>query len=211
MGDLQASFDKMILRAMEAFFLVGIRACIGGMRMSFRMDLLKEAVTWSQSLDDTSSKITARLEDKAQQTGGMAGLFLAAAFGFVKPESVAGMLHGSNGWAAFLLLNVIVIFLLCLIACLSVLWLRNTPLPLTLPMLTSFNEDLLRLPADRLSEEVQENYYRDRISIWEDILEKRKILNEDKAKRLMIAQTLLAAGMLAVSILLFATIRGMLL
>src|SRR5580658_748638 len=112
--------------------------------MYFRLEVLKEAVVWAQSLDEAASKITARLEDKAQQSGGMAGLFLAAAFGFVKPEAIAGLLHGSNGWTAFLLVNIIVIFLLCLVACLSVLWLRSTPLPLTLSMLTSLNEDLLR-------------------------------------------------------------------
>jgi hypothetical protein len=178
--------------------------------MSFRIDILKEAVAWAQNLDDTTSKITARLDDKAQQTGGMAGLFLAAAFGFIKPESMAATLSGSMRWAAFLLLAIIAILIVCLAACLSVTWLRSTPMPLSLSALTNLNEDVLGLPADVLGDSVQENYYRDRLALWGQTLEMRTRLNRDKAQRLLIAQTLLAGGMLAVSILLVALIRSML-
>lgn len=182
-----------------------------GNDVSFRLDLLKEAVAWAETSYETASKITARLEDKAQQTGGVAGLFLAAAFGFLKPEKVAGAANMSNGLTAFLLINVVVVFLLCLAACLSVFWLQNAPIPLSLPLLMGMNDDLLRLPADRLDDEVQENYYRDRLKVWQNLLDERTDLNKDKARKLGIAQTLLAIGMLGASVLLFASIRSMLL
>jgi len=51
---------------------------------------------------------------------------------------------------------------------------------------------------------------RDRLNLWDDIINKRTRVNEDKALRLRIAQTLLAVGMSTVGILLFIVIRSIL-
>ena len=174
--------------------------------MSFRLDILKSTLDWAQKLDETTSAVTVRLDDKAQQTGAMAGIFLAAAFGFVKPENIS---TGSNRGAAILLAGIIIVFLLCLAACLSVTWLRNAPLPLSLTTVSGFNDDLLDLPLKEMTEDRQESYYRDQISLWKRILEQRTGLNRDKAHRLLIAQALLAAGMLEVSVLLFQVVHHM--
>jgi hypothetical protein len=178
--------------------------------MSFRLEILKDANAWAESLDKTTADLTARLDDKAQQTGGMAGLFLAAAFGFIKPESLAAAFHGSNRWAAMLLMAIILIFLLCLAACLSVNWLQKAPVSLSLEAVTSANNDMLHLPPEVLTDQVQENYYRDRLALWKTVLDRRTVVNRHKALRLGIAQGLLALGMLAVSILLLMVIRSML-
>ncbi len=90
--------------------------------MSFRLEVLQESVKWAETLYDAANKLSARLEDKAQQSATMAGLFLAAAFGFLKPDN--GALVGSHRLVATLLTFTVVIFLLCLAACLSVTWLR---------------------------------------------------------------------------------------
>ena len=178
--------------------------------MAFRIDVLKETVSWAEKLEDYGVKATVRLDDKAQQTGGLAGLFLAAAFGFVKPDSVAALSPGMRVVAGGMLLAIITVLVLCLAACLSVTWLRNTPMPIGLSTLEGLNEDLRALDESALTERVQENFYSDRLKFWEVILESRRLLNRDKARRLMIAQSLLALGMLLVSALLFSVISSML-
>jgi hypothetical protein len=174
----------------------------------FRLDILGEAVKWAQNLDDVAAKLTIRLDDKAQQTGAMAGIFLAAAFGFLKPETIA--LIGPHKWAARIFSFAIATFLVCLGTCLSVTWLRLSPVPLSLETLNELNEDVLQLPDDLISESVQQNYYRDRLEVWSEILRTRGRLNKGKAARLKIAQALLALGMTTVAFLLFGMIRTIL-
>jgi hypothetical protein len=176
--------------------------------MSFRLEVLQESVKWAETLYDAANKLSARLEDKAQQSATMAGLFLAAAFGFLKPDN--GALVGSHRLVATLLTFTVVIFLLCLAACLSVTWLRPAPMPLNLQVLRTLNEDLLQFPEDKMTEAMKENYLRDRLSVWAGILDNRAAVNRDKAFRLKIAQALLAIGMLTVGILLFFVIHSIL-
>ncbi len=176
--------------------------------MSFRLEMLQESVKWAETLYDAANKLSARLEDKAQQSATMAGLFLAAAFGFLKPDNSA--LAGSHRLVAALLTFTVVIFLLCLAGCLSVTWLRPAPMPMNLQVLRALNEDLLQFPEHKMTDSMKENYLRDRLSIWAAILDNRATVNRDKAFRLKIAQALLAIGMLTVGILLFFVIHSIL-
>jgi len=176
--------------------------------MGFRFDVLKESVEWAEGLYEVAQKLSIRLEDKAQQTSTMAGLFLAAAFGFLKPDNA--VLIGSHRWVTGLMTFAVVMFLLCLGCCLSVTWLRPGPMPLGLKVLSEVNEDLLKRSEEELTDRYKENYLRDRLNLWDDIINKRTRVNEDKALRLRIAQTLLAVGMSTVGILLFIVIRSIL-
>ncbi|WP_433971946.1 hypothetical protein [Tunturiibacter lichenicola] len=81
---------------------------------------------------------------------------------------------------------------------------------LALETLNELNEDVLQLPDDLISESVQQNYYRDRLEVWSEILRTRGRLNKGKAARLKIAQALLALGMTTVAFLLFVMIRTIL-
>lgn len=74
--------------------------------------------------------------------------------------------------------------------------------------MTSINEDLLRLSNEELSEEVQQNYFRDQLRIWESILLSRQQLNRQKARRLLCAQSLLASGMFLIAILLIISVSN---
>jgi hypothetical protein len=88
--------------------------------MSFKLDILAAAVERADQLDDISSHVSGKLEEKAQQTGGIAGLFLAAAFGFLKPDDLSKFLTANGRPFGYLLIATIVVFLACLAACLSV-------------------------------------------------------------------------------------------
>ena len=48
---------------------------------------MRETVSWAEKLDEMGSKSTIRLDDKSQQTGTVAGVFLAAALSFLKPDT----------------------------------------------------------------------------------------------------------------------------
>jgi hypothetical protein len=62
--------------------------------------------------------------------------------------------------------------------------------------------DLLEQDEARLNDTAQENYFRDRLRIWETIVEDRLRLNKNKARRLFAAQCCLATGMLLAGLLL---------
>lgn len=174
--------------------------------MSFRLDMLKETVAWAEKLEDYGTKATIRLDDKAQQTGGIAGLFLAAAFGFSKPETFVALGKKGSLWAWAVLFAIIAVLLVCLGCCLSVTWLRSTPMPIGLTVLQGLMNDLLEQDEARLDDTAQENYFRDRLRIWETIVEDRLHLNKNKARRLFAAQCCLATGMLLAGLLLCCAI-----
>jgi hypothetical protein len=176
--------------------------------MSFKLDILAATVERAERLDDASSHVSGTLEEKAQQTGGIAGLFLAAAFGFLKPDDLSTFLLANGRSFGYLLIGTIIAFLACLATCLSVTWLRKTPGPLGLATLSSLNDDLLRLSDDELSEDVQRNYFRDQLRMWESIISSRKQLNRQKARRLLCAQSLLASGMFLIAVLLIISVSN---
>jgi hypothetical protein len=176
--------------------------------MSFKLDILAATVERAAQLDDVSSRVSGKLEEKAQQTGGMAGLFLAAAFGFLKPDDLTKFLVANGRPFGYLLISTIVVFLACLAACLSVTWLKKTPTPLGLATISSLNDDLLRLSDDEVSEDVEKNYFSDQLRLWESIISSRRELNRQKARRLLCAQSLLASGMFLIAILLIISVSN---
>jgi hypothetical protein len=54
-----------------------------------KIDILDDLLKTAERDFDAAVKHAASIDDKARKTSGLAGLFLAAAFGFVKPESLA--------------------------------------------------------------------------------------------------------------------------
>lgn len=100
----------------------------------------------------------------------------------------------------------IVVFFASLAVCLSVMWVRGVPQALAIPILDELNRDLTRLPPNEITEQVQENYYKDLLALWGPIIEAQRALNAAKARRLRIAQALLGCGMLSVAALLFSLI-----
>jgi hypothetical protein len=177
--------------------------------MSFRVDLMKETVTWAEKLDEYGSKATIRLDDKSQQTGTVAGVFLAAALGFLKPDSLGGLGAKAKLLVASLLFIGVIVLVGCVGACLSVTWLRLNPVPIALSVLKGFADDVVEHKEDQLDDDIKVNLYRDRLRIWQDVLDERVKLNKSKAWRLKVAQSLLVSGVFVISILLFTVIWSM--
>ena len=167
---------------------------------------MKEVAVWAEKLDEAGSKTTIRLDDKSQQTGTVAGVFLAAAIGFLKPDSLAQV--GSRVQSPSLILLLVgVASLICSVGfCLCVTWLRLSPIPIALAVVRSIAEDVAARSEDELTDDVKLNVYREHLRIWERVLLDRVSLNKTKAKRLKIAQTLLASGIVSTSCLLLLAI-----
>jgi uncharacterized membrane protein YgdD (TMEM256/DUF423 family) len=174
--------------------------------VSFRVELMQETVRWAETLNDGDSQATVRLDDKSQQTGTVAGVFLAAALGFLKPESFNALGSHAKVATLWLLLLGIVCLVGSVVACLSVVWLRANPMPIALSVMLGITEDIVAHPEADLDDDVKISLYRDRLKIWQQVLSDRSVLNQRKAKWLKGAQSLLAAGILLISCLLFVVI-----
>ena len=180
----------------------------GGEAARFRLQLLQETVTWAEKLEEYGVRATVRLDDKAQQTGGLAGIFLAAAFGFMKPDSFALLGPRLRTFATVMLLVIVSVLVMCIGACLSVSWLRTVPIPIALSVAMKLNDTLLNLKTGQMTSEVQENYYHDRLRLWQDTLDARSAINKLKAWRLRAAQVFLAAGIVLSASLLVVVVSS---
>lgn len=65
--------------------------------MGFLVDTFKSAAQLAAETYKDNVRVAALLDDKAQKTGGLAGLFMAAAFGFLKPDSIHLAFSGGVG------------------------------------------------------------------------------------------------------------------
>jgi hypothetical protein len=174
--------------------------------MSFQEDSLKEAVKSASEIYKDNARISGLLDDKAQKAGALAGIFVAAAFGFIKTNEVNDFTIAYGRYSESLLIGSIILFIFCLGVCLSVMWVRGVPMPLGIVALKRLLSDLSGLSPDELTEQVRRNFYLDQLAIWTKILDLQSAFNRTKGRRLWLAQFLLGAGMLLVSALLVGVI-----
>jgi hypothetical protein len=165
------------------------------------------AAIYARALDLASDayknnvRIAAQLDDKAQKASTVAGLFPAAAFAFLKAGNVGGLLAGMGVYAIVIFIATMAVFICCLAACLSVMWIRRMPAPLAPALVNSMNDDLLVLQDEDVTDRMQANHYREQVLLWMPIIDGQITINKDKARRLWLAQVLLGSGMLSVSAL----------
>ncbi len=174
--------------------------------MTFFEDNIKDAIKWAGETYKDNARISALLDDKAQKAAGLAGIFLAAAFGFVKTDDVNVFTLVYGNYSKPLLIGSLIFFIFCLVTCLSVMWVRKTPSPLGVPALQHMLLDLAALPEDELTTEVKGNFYREQLDLWLQVLNLQSALNRTKGSRLWLAQVLLGSGMILVAVLLAGVI-----
>jgi hypothetical protein len=145
-------------------------------------------------------RINSLLEDKAQKTAGLAGIFLAAALAFIKVENL--MNWPFNRYRVLIPLVISIVLLVCCIGfCLAVMWVRSMPGYPSLAALEKFRFDLSQLEDTELAD-YEEGYWHDRAALWGSVLGKQFILIASKAARLRKAQVCLATAMSSVGLLL---------
>ena len=163
--------------------------------------MLRDVLTSCVDTFKENTRISALLDDKAQKTAGVAGLFLAAAFGFAKKDNLTDLsqLLGRSGVG--LLAGVVFLFLCCIFASLTVMWARSGLGPPAPKNLFEITQLLLNL-ENGTSEERQQNHLRDQIRAWLAVLSGQELMNQGKARSLKGAQWILAGAMILLSIIL---------
>ena len=171
-------------------------------------DLLKTAER------DFEATVThsALIDDKAQKTSALAGLFLAAAFGFIKPESLTALREQYGSLALLLLYGALACFVATLVLCLRAMWLKDVPTSgVSLESQEMSAEFLLDLTEQELDADMMAAYKRNQVEIWKSAIAERFTANVAKTNLVHRAQQALIAGIFvsAVSLGLLGYAAGM--
>lgn len=160
-------------------------------RMQLRRDLLQACrAEFAESV-----RINAALDDKAQKTGALAGVFLAAGFAFLKPENVT-LLHTLGRWRAVApLAAAVLLLMICVTICLRVMWVRVMPAPPSVETLTKLLENVAALPPAELTSQRLENDLRDTTGLWRLSLTSWVAKLRSKGRWLNAGQTCLALAL----------------
>ncbi len=161
-----------------------------------RVAFLSQALTLATDVYKEKSRILALLEDKAQKTAGIAGIFLAAAFAFLRRESIQDLKNAGGSWGMGLFILSVVAFLGCMLASGLVLWVRQLQLPPNPIKALSASDKMLADPNGP-SDAQRENHVRDLTRSWNHATQEQDRIISDKSIRLLIAQSLLLCGIIA--------------
>lgn len=94
-----------------------------------RLEMLSQALTTSTEMYKENSRILALIEDKAQKAAGLAGIFLAAAFAFLRKDALETLME-ATGWPGLSVLSAAIgLMLFCVLTCAWVLWARRMITP----------------------------------------------------------------------------------
>ena len=169
----------------------------------FRLEILKSLVEAGIERFKENIRINSLLEDKAQKTAGLAGVFLAAALAFVKLDTLSAWPF--NRLRILIPLAIAIVLLVCCIGfCLAVMWVRSIPGPPTFAALDELKSNLWSVASGLGAYE--EGYWGDRSQLWQNVVNEQSSLIDSKAKRLLKGQATLAAAMLVVAIMLLALV-----
>jgi hypothetical protein len=166
-----------------------------------RFQLLSQALTAATDVYKENTRISALLDDKAQKTAGIAGIFLAAAFAFLRRESIQDLADAGGSLGMFLLGASVLFFLGCMIGGGLVMWARKLRLPPDPNKILSVC-DFLLADTHGPAETVRENHVRDQIKSWNRANQVQDQVISEKSAKLLVTQTLLILGIMAVVVLL---------
>ncbi|MGA2992019.1 MAG: hypothetical protein ABSD88_16205 [Candidatus Korobacteraceae bacterium] len=156
-----------------------------------RKELLKSLVASGEASYKESTRITSVLDDKAQKASALAGIFLAAGFAALRPDTISKL-----SYVALALLSAAILLLLLSVAFgLAVMWARTNAEPLSVSHVLSMVDDLLRIPAHEVTDAREGNFYRDQGRIWNECVRWQDENNRKKARLLQYSQLFLALAM----------------
>ena len=126
-----------------------------------RLKILSDLLRTAQRDFDAEVKTASSIEDKAQKTGAVVGVFVAAGFGFLRPETSSKLKEFYGILPIVLLLVGIVLFCLALGMCLFTVWHRKYPVVgFTLQAHMRAALQVLPLPDEALDDVIMATYRR---------------------------------------------------
>jgi|NGEPerStandDraft_6_1074524.scaffolds.fasta_scaffold05081_1 hypothetical protein len=165
-----------------------------------RLKLLTDALASTVESYKEHARIATLLDNKAQNTGAFAGVFLAAAFAFSRKENIADVVGFTGYVGVSLLLFCGTLFLVSLALGLWVMWVRTSKMP---PEPRSIYEavDVILDRAEEDDPDRRENHLRDQLRPWLEAVDDQKARNRRKGTLLLLAQTGVLAGMIVVLVI----------
>jgi hypothetical protein len=164
--------------------------------MSARLDLLKDTIATASENYKDNVRAFGVLDDKAQKTGAIAGLFLAALFAYIKPDTVGTLLTNIGSGATSNLTGVILLLMICCLFSLLTMWAGTYVAPLNLEHMTEMSSDLLHFSEAELGESVLEVHYGEKIAVWEKCIAEQKGIAARKLVMVFLAQVVLLLAIL---------------
>ena len=167
--------------------------------LPFKLDLLKRLVEVGELSYKENVRIASVLDDKAQRTSTIAGIFLAAGFAALKPETLATL----SGPVLVVLLSVAVALLILSVgASLLAMWARTNAPPLSVEDISSMTRDVLVLPDVRITADLEARTYLDQGRIWSSCVAAQDEVNAKKARLLRFAQITVALAIATIGLFL---------
>jgi hypothetical protein len=175
--------------------------------LTFQTELLKTSLQQASDTYKDNVQASRQLDDKAQKIGAFAGVFVAAAFGYLKPTEMASLMNAAGQGSEIVLLLALTLFLACVASCLAVMWARRLPPPLAPLVIQSMVNDVKRIPPATITSESQQEYFQTQLTMWMPILGQQMAINRSKGRRLVLAQILLGMGMICVTALILRIVH----
>jgi hypothetical protein len=171
-------------------------------KITVRRELLNDALAVASENYKDNVRVFANLDDKAQKMGAIAGIFLAALFAFIKPDTVGSLAITIGSRSVGSLTGIILLLIFCIVLCLLAMWVGKIAPPVTLGHMTILTNDLLRLTEAELTEDVQEAYCRERLAVWTKCIEEQGRVASRKVVLVFLAQGVLAIALFWVAFML---------
>jgi hypothetical protein len=166
-----------------------------------QLEILDDLLNTAERNFDAAVRHAASVDDKAQKASGLASIFLAVAFGFVKPESISALQQQYGTNSLWLLGSVLLLLVASVGLCLRAMWLRKVPVGgISLSSHEMSARFLLQVPLEDLDDELMAAYKDNQIEIWKSAIAERLSANAEKTRLLHYAQRTLAAGILIAAV-----------
>jgi hypothetical protein len=162
-----------------------------------QLEILSELLVTAERNFEATVNHAAAVDDKAQKTSGMASIFLALAFGFVKPQSMAELREDFGNTSLGLLCVVLFLLVASVIVCLLAMWQRKVPIGgISLEAHQEAADVVLAFAPDMINDELIYYYRTTQVDIWRAATEERLQVNAAKDRLVLVAQNILGAGIL---------------
>jgi len=176
----------------------------------YRDDMQKFLLSYAADAYKEVVRVAALIEDKAQKTAAVAGVFLAAGLGFIKPENLVDSSPLGGSWILFFLAVAIVGLIATILICLKVLWVREQAAPMPLTQVKDMFVGVSVLSDAEITKDVQLHLRLELVKRWSRILDKQAKMNRSKAVGVILAQTVLAISICLVAVVLVLVLFGIL-
>jgi hypothetical protein len=163
----------------------------------FRENALQGLLSYALEVYKENARVATVLEDKAQKTAGIAGVFLGAGVALTRGNSTHSLSAPTGTYCLIFAVGCLVV---SIVFSLLVMRVKSRVTLIPFDSLVELIEDIVGQASSELRFETRMHLRRDQIRTWEQIIVAQQNSNEEKALLLLRAQALLMLAVLASAI-----------